>query len=90
MKIKGTRTCPSVHQPSITRWTDRLLSPLSLSLCSYHDEASHLFTLTRYLLGRIGEVRAPRQPISGSSRRKTGRPLSLPPSRLSSLEGGGD
>lgn len=80
MKMEETRTCPSLHQPSIIRWTD---PSLSLSLSVPRREASHLFTLTRYLLGRIGEVRAPRQPISGSSRRKTGRPLALPPPLLS-------
>lgn len=32
MKMEEKRTCPSVHQPSIIRWTDRLLSSNTLSL----------------------------------------------------------
>jgi len=75
------RTCPLVHQPSVIRATDRLcrcalfpaVPSASPSSCTraYHV-ASHLFTLTQYLLGRIGESayshhsRAARQPtISG-------------------------
>lgn len=68
-RSRDARTCPCVHQPSVIQRTDRLLSVHHLHRQTRaHHEASYLFTLTQYLLGRIGEavVRSRRQPISGT------------------------
>lgn len=71
------RTCPSVHQPSVIRATDRLCrcSTASRALERAYHVASHLFTLTQYLLGRIGD----------SAVRSFARPASLFRERLPSF-----
>lgn len=70
-RSRGAPVLLYISRPSSGRQIDSVGSPLaSRALARAYHVASHLFTLTQYLLGRIGEsarslIRAARQPISG-------------------------